>query len=232
MPKLRARGSGMSGLGRNAARPQRQFEQTAPQASREAESLIRLEPSGHVVGQPIPIRASENPSRSRHRQARAGGCFSCRRRGPRRASCARWVRSRRRRADVPLPPSRRALARGGLRRFLCANPRVATPSEGWPCSSDRMGRLKRCPMASTMPPESVCACCRRRPVVPAWRPFCSERCKLVDLGRWLSGEYRLAGEPVPADTPGEERSGVWGPASDELGGARGPRHSRKDHEDE
>jgi uncharacterized protein len=22
-----------------------------------------------------------------------------------------------------------------------------------------------------------------------WRPFCSERCKLVDLGNWMSGRY-------------------------------------------
>jgi hypothetical protein len=25
-------------------------------------------------------------------------------------------------------------------------------------------------------------------------PFCSERCHLVDLGRWLGEEYRVAGE--------------------------------------
>ncbi len=25
---------------------------------------------------------------------------------------------------------------------------------------------------------------------PAW-PFCSERCKLIDLGRWLDGSYRI-----------------------------------------
>jgi endogenous inhibitor of DNA gyrase (YacG/DUF329 family) len=37
-------------------------------------------------------------------------------------------------------------------------------------------------------------------VDPAWRPFCSERCKLVDLGRWLSGDYRVAGEPA-GDAP-------------------------------
>ena len=29
----------------------------------------------------------------------------------------------------------------------------------------------------------------------AWRPFCSKRCKLVDLSRWLGEEYRLRGEP-------------------------------------
>ena len=27
-----------------------------------------------------------------------------------------------------------------------------------------------------------------------YRPFCSERCKLVDLGHWLAEDYRL---PVP-----------------------------------
>ena len=27
-----------------------------------------------------------------------------------------------------------------------------------------------------------------------WRPFCSERCRLVDLGRWASEEYKIEGE--------------------------------------
>jgi len=27
-----------------------------------------------------------------------------------------------------------------------------------------------------------------------WRPFCSERCKLVDLGKWVSEKYKIAGE--------------------------------------
>ena len=22
-----------------------------------------------------------------------------------------------------------------------------------------------------------------------WRPFCSERCRLIDLGKWASGQY-------------------------------------------
>ena len=25
-------------------------------------------------------------------------------------------------------------------------------------------------------------------------PFCSQRCKMVDLGRWLTGDYVIAGE--------------------------------------
>jgi uncharacterized protein len=29
-----------------------------------------------------------------------------------------------------------------------------------------------------------------------WRPFCSERCKLIDLGAWASDQYRV---PVVGD---------------------------------
>jgi len=40
-------------------------------------------------------------------------------------------------------------------------------------------------------------------VKPDWRPFCSERCKLADLGRWLSGDYRVAVDALPsADNDG------------------------------
>ncbi|MGD9951973.1 MAG: DNA gyrase inhibitor YacG [Burkholderiales bacterium] len=36
-----------------------------------------------------------------------------------------------------------------------------------------------------------------------WRPFCSERCRLIDLGKWAAEEYRVpdAG-PSPDDAPG------------------------------
>ncbi len=36
-----------------------------------------------------------------------------------------------------------------------------------------------------------------------FRPFCSERCKLIDLGAWLAEEHRVAGEAVPADDEDE-----------------------------
>lgn len=26
-----------------------------------------------------------------------------------------------------------------------------------------------------------------------WKPFCSERCKLIDLGEWAQGNHRIAG---------------------------------------
>lgn len=32
-----------------------------------------------------------------------------------------------------------------------------------------------------------------------FRPFCSERCKLIDLGRWVNEEYRVPGAHVPQD---------------------------------
>nr|WP_322109246.1 DNA gyrase inhibitor YacG [Steroidobacter denitrificans] len=27
-----------------------------------------------------------------------------------------------------------------------------------------------------------------------WRPFCSQRCKLIDLGAWASGKHAIPGE--------------------------------------
>jgi endogenous inhibitor of DNA gyrase (YacG/DUF329 family) len=29
-----------------------------------------------------------------------------------------------------------------------------------------------------------------------FRPFCSERCKMVDLGAWLTEQHAIPGEPV------------------------------------
>ena len=45
----------------------------------------------------------------------------------------------------------------------------------------------------------LCVHCRKAPVAPDWRPFCRERCKLLDLARWVDGGYRIAGEPVSED---------------------------------
>ena len=27
-------------------------------------------------------------------------------------------------------------------------------------------------------------------------PFCSDRCRLIDLGKWADDDYRVAGEPA------------------------------------
>ena len=37
-----------------------------------------------------------------------------------------------------------------------------------------------------------------------FRPFCSERCKLLDLGKWVSEEYRVPGKPVPTEPVGDD----------------------------
>ena len=29
-----------------------------------------------------------------------------------------------------------------------------------------------------------------------WRPFCSERCKRIDLGEWAAERYRVPGQTV------------------------------------
>jgi len=43
-----------------------------------------------------------------------------------------------------------------------------------------------------------CANCDK-PVVEAYRPFCSKRCADVDLNRWLGGQYS-----IPAVEPPDE----------------------------
>lgn len=41
-----------------------------------------------------------------------------------------------------------------------------------------------------------------------YRPFCSERCRLIDLGAWLSEERKIAGESESerAEPPAEPDS--------------------------
>jgi len=36
------------------------------------------------------------------------------------------------------------------------------------------------------------------------RPFCSERCRLIDLGAWADERYRVPGEKLEKDSKGEE----------------------------
>lgn len=43
----------------------------------------------------------------------------------------------------------------------------------------------------------------------AWRPFCSERCKMIDLGAWATERYRL---PVVEDKD-EPEAGAPGEAT-------------------
>lgn len=58
------------------------------------------------------------------------------------------------------------------------------------------------PAASAKCPE----CGRPLPAPNPYHPFCSDRCRLLDLGAWLDGRRAIAGEePVPEpEHPGPE----------------------------
>ncbi|MEX0758862.1 MAG: DNA gyrase inhibitor YacG [Tistlia sp.] len=38
-----------------------------------------------------------------------------------------------------------------------------------------------------------------KPAEAAYEPFCSPRCKQVDLGRWLNGTYRVETDERPGE---------------------------------
>ncbi|MHC5111448.1 MAG: DNA gyrase inhibitor YacG [Planctomycetota bacterium] len=58
-------------------------------------------------------------------------------------------------------------------------------------------------------PVFECPICDKSIDVPKasdhpWRPFCSERCKMIDLGRWLDGSYVTSQTISPEDRDDEE----------------------------
>ena len=38
-----------------------------------------------------------------------------------------------------------------------------------------------------------------------WRPFCSERCKLADLGQWFAERYSVPADGDPAQPPPDSK---------------------------
>jgi endogenous inhibitor of DNA gyrase (YacG/DUF329 family) len=90
---------------------------------------------------------------------------------------------------------RHAARNGGVSTFVvvvCEAPRGINVEPGGPgCEGlDSLSvRVVRCPS------------CRRE---TRWegnpqRPFCSERCRLLDLAAWADERYRIAGHPVPTE---------------------------------
>lgn len=66
-------------------------------------------------------------------------------------------------------------------------------------------------MASEDPPRASTADSGRCPICRAptekdYRPFCSGRCRDVDLLRWLRGAYAIPGGQADADEDGEDAS--------------------------
>ena len=70
------------------------------------------------------------------------------------------------------------------------------------------------------PPTVKCPTCRREIdwANAPFRPFCSDRCRLIDLGAWLSEQRAIPGEtlqpegddpesPGPTDVTNRTRSG-------------------------
>ena len=58
-------------------------------------------------------------------------------------------------------------------------------------------------------PEVPCPHCGKRllwDTANRWRPFCSERCRMVDLGEWLAEEKRIPGAADPNLLPGDDES--------------------------
>lgn len=52
-----------------------------------------------------------------------------------------------------------------------------------PLPTGPMGRCPQCSKPSLIAPANP------------WRPFCSERCKLIDLGDWMNGRFVIPVEP-------------------------------------
>ncbi len=61
-------------------------------------------------------------------------------------------------------------------------------------STEQPERIVRCPHCGG---DAVFAPRNR------WRPFCSERCRMIDLGAWASESFRVEVAPPKEDDPGE-----------------------------
>jgi endogenous inhibitor of DNA gyrase (YacG/DUF329 family) len=63
-----------------------------------------------------------------------------------------------------------------------------------------------------------CPTCKKQvtPQDNPFRPFCSERCKLIDLDKWVSEEYCVPGKSVPTERSGEDEDGQPDSSSSEL----------------
>ncbi|UNM06808.1 MAG: DNA gyrase inhibitor YacG [Holosporaceae bacterium] len=67
------------------------------------------------------------------------------------------------------------------------------------------GAIARCPLC-------------RKDTLHAFRPFCSHKCKMVDLYRWVSGHYVIPGDPEQVlEKEKEEALEEW-----QEGGQDGP----------
>lgn len=71
------------------------------------------------------------------------------------------------------------------------NKRPGNPPEDRPSESTTQVACPTCGKAVVWDPRSK------------WRPFCSERCRLIDLGEWLDEGHRIPGERTPPGHDGD-----------------------------
>ena len=60
---------------------------------------------------------------------------------------------------------------------------------------------RKCPVCH----KAVKASFKKKSDKPEYFPFCSQRCKLIDLGRWVDEQYRIDGEKAADDDQKEGR---------------------------
>ncbi|MGZ4960723.1 MAG: DNA gyrase inhibitor YacG [Methylomonas sp.] len=62
-------------------------------------------------------------------------------------------------------------------------------------------------MEDAKPLTVACPTCKKRvPWTPEekFKPFCSERCKLIDLGDWATEAHKIPGEALEDPSEGED----------------------------
>ena len=62
----------------------------------------------------------------------------------------------------------------------------------------------------TLPRIVSCPTCRKNvewTAASTWRPFCSQRCKLIDLGAWANESYRIPAVELDDDDDAPPEAG-------------------------
>ena len=62
----------------------------------------------------------------------------------------------------------------------------------------------KCPICKKVIPSASSTPEGKRQINAVFFPFCSERCKMVDLGAWLDEDYRIAKTSSPSDVEWQE----------------------------
>ena len=66
-----------------------------------------------------------------------------------------------------------------------------------------MTEPRRCPTCDEELPDSGAPRAATVQASPTF-PYCSDRCRLVDLNRWLSGDFVIPGDPMDPEDTGQD----------------------------